>query len=235
MGLAALLTLLAVGGIWAGVSLGNRTIRFSDHLAAAGGGMLIGISLFWLVPEIGETWGRFYPVLAAVAIATVLAVLDRLLTHSGHSASHGVIWPLLLATAIHSSLDGWSVRMLSVQPLTNVAVTVGLALHKVPEGAALGWIARRALHSSRRALLAAACAELFTLVGAFLEPSLNASGSAYFGSSWAAAVLSVIAGGFLFLGAHAIVPAWKQRNVLIIFIATLLLMGVLTFVRTGGV
>jgi zinc transporter ZupT len=232
--LAALLTLLALAGVWAGVSLGSRTVRFSDHLAAAGGGMLIGISLFWLVPEIGETTTRAYAIVAALSVAGVLGLLDRALTHSGHSASHGVIWPLLLATAIHSSLDGWSVRLLAIQPVTNIAVTIGLALHKIPEGAALGWITRRALHSSRRALLAGAAVEAFTLIGALAEPALNASGSAYFGAWWAGAVLSVIAGGFLFLGAHALLPARKRRSGLVLFFVTLLLMGAMTFVRTGG-
>jgi zinc transporter ZupT len=235
MAMAWLLTLLALCGVWAGVLLGGKTNRYSEHLAAAGGGLLFGISLFWLVPEIGETLGRIDAVLLAIGVALVLALLDAALSHTGHSARHGVVWPLLLATAIHSLLDGWSVRLLSVQPLTNVAVTAGLALHKIPEGAALGWITHRSLRSSRRALLASTGAELFTLVGAFAEPALNASGSARFGVWWTAGVLSVIAGGFLFLGFHAIQPAWKRRDVMAMFGVTLLLVAALTFVRSGRI
>jgi zinc transporter ZupT len=235
MGMAWLLTLLALCGVWAGVFLGRGTDKFSEHLAAAGGGLLFGISLFWLVPEIGETSGRVVALLLAVGVAALLALLDAALTHTGYSARHGVVWPLLVATALHSVLDGWSVRLLSVQPLTNIAVTVGLALHKIPEGAAVGWVTRRSLYSSRKALLVSAAAELFTLAGAFSEPALNASGSARFGMWWSAGVLSVIAGGFLFLGFHAVLPAWKRRDVIAIFLATLLLVGALTFVRAGAV
>jgi zinc transporter ZupT len=236
MAMAWLLTVLALAGAWVGVFL-VRDGEFSDHLAAAGGGLLFGISLFWLIPEIGETTGRFYAMLIAAGMALVLASLDRLLTHTGHSAHHGVVWPLVLATAIHSLLDGWSVRLLSTQPLTDITVTAGLALHKIPEGAALGWITRRSLGSRRRALFISGTAELFTLAGAFAEPSLNATGSARFGMWWSEGVLLLIAGGFFFLGFHAIWPVWAlregrtRRDVTAIFLATLLLVGALTFIR----
>jgi zinc transporter ZupT len=164
-----------------------------------------------------------------------LSLLDRMLGHSGPSARQHVVWPLLLATVIHSLLDGWAVRLLGVQALANVAVTAGLALHKIPEGAAVGWITRRSLASARRAFLVSTGAELFTLAGAFAEPALNASGAARFGIWWSASVLSVVAGGFLFLGWHAVSPVWRRRDVMAIFLATFLLVGVLSFLRTGGI
>ena len=232
MWLAGLLTVLALGGAGAGVFLGRGTGKISEHLAAAGGGLLFGISLFWLIPEAGETAGWLGALLMAAGVAGLLALLDGALEHNGHSARHGVVWPLLAATAVHSLLDGWSVRLLGVQPMTNIAVTAGLALHKIPEGAALGWVTRRTLHSSRKAMLASAAAELFTLAGAFGEPSLNASGSAKFGTMWSAGVLALIAGGFLFLGLHTILPLWRRRDVMSVFVATLLLVGALTLVRT---
>lgn len=235
MAVSSLVTLLALIGVWAGVFLGRDTARLSEHLAAAGGGLLSGIALFWLVPEIGQTSGRGAAIFATLGIAAALTVLDRILTHTGHSARHGVVWPLLAATAIHSVLDGWSIRLLGVQPLDNIAVALGLALHKIPEGAAVGWVAHRAMGSSRRAFFASGTAELFTLAGAFAEPALNASGSARFGVWWTTGVLSIIAGAFLFLSIHAIAPAWKRRDVMAVFLATLLLVGALTYVRAGTI
>jgi zinc transporter ZupT len=235
MAVASLLTLLALVGVWAGVFLGRDTARVSEHLAAAGGGLLFGIALFWLVPEIGQTSGWVAAVFFASGVAAALTLLDRILTHTGHSARHGVVWPLLVATAIHSVLDGWSVRLLGFQPLDNMAVALGLALHKIPEGAAVGWIAHRAMESPRRAFVASAAAELFTLAGAFAEPTLNATGSSRFGVWWTPAVLSVIAGAFFFLSVHAIAPAWKRGDVMAIFLVTLLLVGALTFVRAGTI
>jgi zinc transporter ZupT len=232
MALAGLLTLLAIAGAWAGVFWGHGSASFSHQLAAAGGGLLFGISLFWLVPEIGETAGAPLALLITIAVALALTLLDKLLAHSGQSGHHRVVWPLLLATAIHSLLDGWSVRLLSLQPLTNIAVTAGLALHKIPEGAAVGWLTQRSLNRPKSAFILSASIELFTLVGALAEPRLNALGTARFGASWTPAVLSLIAGGFLFLAAHALVPAWKRRHVPAIFLLTCLLVGALTFFRS---
>jgi zinc transporter ZupT len=230
MALALLLTVLALAGAWTGVFL-VRDSQLSAHLSAAGGGLLFGISIFWLVPEIGHGIGRVNALLLAAGVAGVLALLDHILEHGGHSVHHRVVWPLLLASAIHSLLDGWSVRLLSTQPVTDITVTAGLALHKIPEGAALGWIMRRSLGSNRRAFFVSAAAELFTLAGAMAEPSLNASGSARFGVWWSDGVLSLIAGAFLFLGVHAIAPSWKRREMAAIFISTFLIAGAFTFIR----
>jgi zinc transporter ZupT len=231
MHLAWLLTLLAIAAAWTGTFIGHGSKRFSHHLAAAGGGLLVGISLFWLVPEMAETSGPLLALLIAIGWAALLGLLDAILAHRGHSARHGVVWPLLLATAIHSLLDGWSVRLLSLQPLTNIAVTAALALHKIPEGAALGWLTRRSLQRPRTAFLLSASVESFTLLGALIEPGLNASGLARFGNWWSVFVLSAMAGGFLFLGAHAILPAWKQRPVSALFLAALLLVAALSYFR----
>jgi zinc transporter ZupT len=225
MALAWLLTLLALAGAWAGAYAG-REERFAQHLAAAGGGLLFGVSIFWLVPEIGETLGRSAAVLVVLSVAVLLGLLDWALSHSGHSARDGVIWPLLAATALHSFLDGWSVRALALRP-----VIVGLALHKIPEGAALGWILRRSLGSRRKAIIAAGAPELLTLVGAFVQPGLNASGYQQFGERWTAGALAMIAGGFVFLGFHAVIPHWKRRDGMAVFAATLLVMAWLSWFR----
>jgi zinc transporter ZupT len=229
---AWLLTVLAFAGIAAGLFLGYAG-SLSDQLAAAGGGLLFGISLFWIIPEIAQTsgWG---PALAlALVTCCALLVLDRLLLHTGHSPRHGVIGPLLAATAIHSFLDGWSVRAFSIQPLANVAVPLGLGLHKIPEGLALGWIARRSFSPAWKAAATAAAIETMTLVGALVEPRANDSGVAAFGPWWTAVVLSIIAGGFLFLGLHALLPARNRAGVVPVFITTLAAVGGIALVRAA--
>jgi zinc transporter ZupT len=224
MAIAWLLTVLALGGVIAGIYTGNPRV-LSTHLAAAGGGLLFGISLFWIVPEIAETSGRTIALLMALAVSGVLALLDGALSHVGHSARHQLIGPLLMAAALHSLLDGWSVRELTTRPITEIAVPIGLALHKIPEGLALGWITRRSVSSHWKAGAAAAGAELFTLVGAFVEPAANRSGAAEFGGWWTAIVLATIAGSFLFLGFHAVLPHWRRAGIVAVFFATLLLVG----------
>lgn len=221
---AWILTLLAFAGILAGLLLG-ASIKFSDHLAAAAGGLLFGISLFLVIPEIAVSSGWLTAVLLAIAACCALMGLDMLLVHTGHSPRHGVIGPLLAAAAIHSFLDGWSVRALSHEAVAQVAVPLGLALHKIPEGVALGWIARKSFPTILRAAIICALVESLTLLGAFTEPGANQSGILAFGPWWSAVVLAIVAGGFLFLGLHALMPARSRRGVVPIFLATLFTVG----------
>ncbi len=56
MGAAWLLTLLALAGVVTGVLMGQAR-KLSTYLGAAGGGLLFGIALFWLLPEIAQNSG----------------------------------------------------------------------------------------------------------------------------------------------------------------------------------
>ncbi|HSU61015.1 MAG TPA: hypothetical protein VLI55_17025 [Bryobacteraceae bacterium] len=224
MAVAWLLTVLAWAGIAAGILIGEPR-RLSAHLAAAGGGLLFGISLFWIVPDMAEVSGMGAAVVLVFAACGGVLLLDRILLHTGHSPRHGILGPLLAATAIHSFVDGWSLRALGSQPLANVAVPLGLALHKVPEGLALGWVTRRSITNTSRAWIACCAVEALTLVGAAVEPRANESGSALFGPWWTVAVLAIIAGSFLFLGLHAVLPNWKKAGVVTTFLGTLFVVG----------
>lgn len=225
MAVAWLLTVLAWAGIAAGIYL-SEPRRLSAHLAAAGGGLLFGISLFWIVPEMSATSGTAVAIVLAFAACALLGIFDRLLLHTGHSPRHGVLAPLFAATAIHSFVDGWSLRALATQPLANIAVPLGLALHKVPEGLALGWVARRSMGRAWQAMATCAAIEALTVIGAAVEPRANESGSAAFGPWWTVTVLAVIAGSFLFLGLHAVLPNWKKGEVVTVFLGTLFVVGI---------
>lgn len=232
MAVAWALTLLAFGGIAAGLFLGISG-KLSDHLAAAGGGLLFGISLFRVIPEIAEISGWIAGIALSAIACCALVGLDRLLIHTGHSPRHGVIGPVLAAAAVHSFLDGWSVRALAIQPVADIAVPLGLGLHKIPEGLALGWVARRSISTTARAGIAATAVEAMTLVGAFVEPRANQSGVAAFGAWWSAVVLAIVAGGFLFLGVHALFPARRRSGVVSVFIMTVALAGAIALLRAG--
>jgi zinc transporter ZupT len=230
MAAAWALTVLAFAGIACGLFL-DRFLAVSDRLSAAGGGLLFGIAIFWVLPEIAEGAGWVAAILLAITACGGVAGFDRLLTHTGHSPRHGVLGPLLAATAVHSFLDGWSVRALVTQPVANVAALLGLGLHKIPEGLALGWIVRRSISGKWKAAGAAGSVELLTLAGAFIEPRAYRSGTAAVGRWWSAVVLAIIAGSFLFLGLHALLPARKRAGVIAAFLATLGLVGGLALVR----
>jgi zinc transporter ZupT len=225
---AWLLTLFALGGIGLGVFPGHSR-GLSSALAAAGGGLLSGIAVFWLFPDIVAVSSWWKAALLVAFIFSALFTFDRMLhrlhhSFAGSAADVGfVAGPLLIAAAIHSFLDGWSVRFASMDALTNLAVPAGLALHKTPEGLALGLVARESFRSRGTAFLAAASVEACTLIGAWVEPAANRAGAAEFGHVWLGLVLSAIAGSFLFLGAHTVLPARRKPKVTIAFASAFLL------------
>src|SRR4051794_34291396 len=160
---ACLLTCLALAGVIAGVLLGESR-RFSANLAAAGGGLLFGIALFWFVPEIAALSSWVIAALLTMAAGLAISGVDRYLTHHNQYTEGGLIGPLLAAVGVHSFLDGWSIRAAPSGPLATAAVSIGLALHKIPEGLALGWVTRKSLTSLWKALGLAACVESLTIL-----------------------------------------------------------------------
>ncbi len=137
----------------------------------------------------------------------------------------GAIAPLLAATAVHCFLDGWSIRALGNTRTTGLALALGLALHKLPEGFALGWILRRAVESAGKAILLAVAVEALTVVAAYIEPNVNASGATALGPWWTPGVLAVIAGSFLYFGFHVVIPERRKRGVIPLFAGTLVIMA----------
>lgn len=220
--IAWLITALAIAGIFGGV-LGHVRLP-SAPLAAAGGGLLVGICIFWLMPEIVPITGFFRAVVLLAAVCAFLLTIDRTL-------GHRFMLPLLAATALHSFLDGWALRTLAIRPLENIAVPIGLALHKIPEGLALGWIVRKWLPNAAAAVALASAVELMTPLGSFVEPYADRNGLAMFGSFWTAIVLAIVGGSFLFLGLHAVLPERRKGNIVVIFFATFAVVGCLTFLR----
>src|ERR1700722_6224180 len=114
MALAVLLTVLALVGVAGGVLL-HRGI--SNYLAAAGGLLLFVVAFVWILPEIAAAWSWRWAIPGVAGVAVLLALADAVLIRLGHSPRHGAVAPLLVATAIHSLLDGWSIRALAVQPV----------------------------------------------------------------------------------------------------------------------
>ena len=199
--------LSAALGVWLSsvAALSRRLVPFS-------GGALVGVALFWVLPEMAEFF-RWPGAVARVATGFVLLwSIDRFVypvcpacSHShdhDHCATrlHGFATPLLAAAALHSALDGWSVAAARDQSNFGAALALGIAAHKIPEGVALGVIARAALSSPAAALGWCALAQSATLAGAGLEallaPRLDSAG--------VHALLALAAGSFLYLGMHAV-------------------------------
>jgi zinc transporter ZupT len=205
--IAAIAVLSAAAGVWLtsihGIS--RRMVPFS-------GGILIGVALFWVTPEMAESLGWNAALAWTAAGFAALGIIDRFVypvcpacspAHEHeHCATrlHGFAAPLLVAAGIHSSLDGWIAASAHTSAAFGSALVAGIAFHKVPEGVALGVITRASVSNRTAAFAWCALAQGATLVGAELEsvlaPHLDAQNLH---------VLLALAGGtFLYLGGHAV-------------------------------
>jgi zinc and cadmium transporter len=180
-------------------------------MVAFSGGALMGIAVFWVLPEMAEFF-RWPVALAWIAGGfALLWVVDRYVypvcptcspahEHEHCETSlHGFATPLLAAAALHSALDGWS-AVASQSSGFGPALLTGIAVHKLPEGVALGVIARAAMDRRSSAFAWCAIAESATLVGAAFESVL----SPYLGPHALHVLLALAGGSFLYLGGHAV-------------------------------
>jgi len=175
------------------------------------GGALIGIAIFWVLPEMAEYFRWPMALVWMAGGFGLLWVIDRHVypvcpacspTHEHEHCEtrlHGFATPLLAAAALHSALDGW-IAVAAQWSSFGSALLFGIAAHKIPEGIALGVIARAALAKRETAFMWCAAAESATLAGAGLETLF----APYIGAHGLHALLALAGGSFLYLGGHAV-------------------------------
>lgn len=214
------ITAIAILSAAAGVAL-TSLHRLARQMVPFGGGVLIGVGLFWVLPEIASVLSWPAAVTWIAAGVFLIWLLDRFVypvcptcsephDHDHCAADlHGFAPPLLVAIALHAALDGWSVAAAGgAGSHLSTAFVLAIAIHKIPEGIALGVIARAALHSRWQALGWCALAESATLIGAWLETFL----APHVGAQSLHALLALAGGSFLYLGGHAIHGEWRRRG-----------------------
>jgi zinc transporter ZupT len=191
----------------AGVSLTSIHL-ISRRMVPFGGGVLIGVALFWVLPEIAAVLRWPAAIAWAAGGFALLWSIDRFVypvcpacshTHEHDTCEtrlHGFAVPLLIASGLHSVLDGWGAASTLVGP----ALAFGMAFHKIPEGIALGVMVRASLASRSSALIWCMIAEGATLIGGGFETLM----AGRIGVLSLHATLAMAGGSFLFLGTHAI-------------------------------
>ena len=225
--------LAAVIGI-AGAALGlwltglRRRIQVMVPLSA---GVLLGVALFGLLPELAAQAGWTASALLFVAGYGVLLAINRFAypvcptcahNHDHRSCDavlHGFAAPLIGAIMLHAFFDGWSVAamQLSSQRGIRLAVAMAVALHKIPEGMALGAMARASVASRSSAVFWSVLAESTTLAGGICGLAI----APQLGAAWITYPLALAAGWLFYLGAHAVHEEWKRRGPLPAFMTAL--------------
>lgn len=214
----------------------RKTARFLIPLS---GGLLAGVAVFGLIPELSEQMG-WATGLSMVALGYGLLMgLDRFVysvcpscahdhDHDGCATTlHGFALPIFIATSVHAFIDGWGlVTVQAAGPLATAgtALAAALFLHKIPEGLALGTILRASLGRTGTslygiplkgaAILLCALAELATVLG-------GGAGLWRTPAAWVGYPLAFAGGTFLFLGVHAVHSDMKRRGARLAFIPAL--------------
>jgi len=227
MGMPLLATLAAVLGAIAGLSLVGA--RGNTRLAVSfSGGLLVGVAVFGLLPELVAQIGWPSSAVLFVAGYLLLMSIDRYVypvcpscSHdhdhdSCASALHGFAVPLIAATSFHAFLDGWSIATSewAGAPGLGTALPVALALHKIPEGIALGAILRAAVRSRLSAFAWCLLTESMTALGAVAGLAL----APHLGVRWLHYPLAVAGGCFFYLGFHAVHGEWRRRKTWVSFV-----------------
>jgi zinc transporter ZupT len=207
---SASFTVVAVLSAAAGVWLTSLP-SFSRRLVPFSGGLLMGVALFWLLPEMAGALSWRIAIAWTAGGFAALALIDRFVypvcpacsdSHQHADCEtrlHGFAVPLLIAASLHSGMDGWLAAS-SAGAKFGPALLLAIGFHKAPEGLALGVITRASLSSRGAALGWCALAESATLAGAGLQQML----APHLDPATLYVVLAIAAGSFLYLGGHAI-------------------------------
>ena len=217
----ALATLAGLVGAGLGIWLTGLRER-ARVVVPFSAGVLLGVALFGLVPELAGEIGWLPSVgLFAVGYFALLLVnryVYRVCPTCAHDHDHnscatelhGFAAPLIAAAVLHSFLDGWSIATVQLAaPLgLRVAVPLAVALHKIPEGLALGGILRASVPSRVEAAGWAVVAEGSTLVGG----AIGLLAGPHLGSQWITYPLGIAAGWLFYLGYHAVHEEVRRRG-----------------------
>ena len=197
----------------------STTLRLTHKLLCAlisfAAGTLLGVTLFAIFPEsLGRThW--WWVLLAGATGYALFFIISKYVHHvcPACAASHfdadatrhfsQIAVALIVALAVHSATDGLA---LGVGQETQATIAgrwslfAALCIHKIPEGLALGSLLIGAGFSRSRALTWVGAVEATTLVGAAVGFFFLVSYSSF----WLSLFMAHVAGGFVFLAAHAV-------------------------------
>ncbi len=221
---------MGLAGALVGLSLTGMRRR-AQIVVPFSAGVLLGVAIFGLVPELAVELGWTLSLVLFAAGYGLLLLLNRYAypvcptcahdhDHSSCTTElHGFAVPLIVAAALHSFLDGWSIATVQLHvPLgLRVAVPLAVALHKAPEGIALGGILRASVKSRAAATAWCILAEGTTLVGGVLGLLM----APHLGTAWITYPLGVAAGWLFYLGFHAVHEEWKRRGAANAFVSAL--------------
>ncbi len=213
--------LLAVAGAGLGVNLGavlKEKLQVLVHIAT---GALLGITAFDILPEAKAVlaWPLFLT--SAVAGYALLWLVNRFvfyvcpscaIAHIDEStamARRGSLILLTSALGIHCLLDGMALSSsAALSHRAELGAMLGVSVHKLPEGLALGLLLLGGSYSKRSALGITAAIEAITVLGAFCGGWLPRTAE----HTSVGVVFAVVGGGFVYLIYNAFDGAFEHKS-----------------------
>jgi zinc transporter ZupT len=191
--------------------------EFDRRFVSASSGVMLGIALFWIWPDLAQTAGTFQSVFFVVSSYAVLYAFDRYVypicpcctaehAHYCHKSSFPGT-PLLIAIFVHNLFDGFLAGATENLNLhSRSGVVIGLLAHKIPEAVLFGMMLRSASKDFRVGILNVLLTSAAILAGGLIQPLPQML------QSWTVItlLLTFACGSFLFLGVHTFVQ--QQRT-----------------------
>ena len=214
----------------AGMLLGIYAMRsrsVSGRFTTISAGVMLGVALFWIFPDMRERSGMVYAALAVGGAIAALYTIDRFVypvcpccAHGGrhdrlfgrHRAhrqgADGTLIPLVVAICIHNLFDGWTATVAGYAGSSGSGIALGLFAHKIPEAVVFGLMLRAATDRARGPLLSVGLTSIAILVGGAAHTSLWTLSE----TTVIATSLAVACGSFLFAGAHIFLRQQKHAG-----------------------
>lgn len=201
-------TLVSLVAALADLVGGWFTLRFSllrgemEQLMAVGAGFLLGSALFTMLPRGSQAPGG--PMAITLGFASFLLLRSLSARLGGSRTALGVdsAWAVFMGMLLHSLVEGAALG-LAVQAGGQIGwlALLAMVLHKLPEGFSLAAVVLSASESRRLALLSVLVVGLATVLGGWA-----ALLSAKVVLLSHGVVLGVAAGSFLYVGASEMLP-----------------------------
>jgi zinc transporter ZupT len=205
-----LLSLFAVDliGTMSGIHV-MQSAHLSRKISAVSSGVMLGVGLFWILPDITRSAGAAHSFLSvAVCVAAIYAV-DHFIhpvcpcrSRYGHSHCERpaqALLPLVIAIAVHNLFDGWTAGIAAHGGnMLRSGITAGLIASKIPEGLVFGMMLRSASRNRSALLWSAFFTGSCILAGAAMHDGLTLLPS----SIVLTLSMAIACASFVFIGLH---------------------------------
>ncbi len=196
--------------------LGTPTRRVLSFLLGFAGGVMVSVVAFDLMPEAFEIGGTLVPLVGFLAGCVATMAIDLVLPHMHHVSSEGPVSKLERASlvvtigiAMHNIPEGLAVGAgLTAGTHIGLQVALMIMLHNIPEGIAVAGPLKVLGKPSPAIIRAASLAGTPTLIGGIIGALIGGVSPAVL-----AACMSFAAGAMLFITFDELIPDSQELAV----------------------